>query len=273
MERVHQLHPRTYQARNSYLADKIEELFVPLRTEPDTNLNYFAKPKLKPLNKMSVVNTILNLIQKTVLILFIVPAGFKIIEFIHNLNQTVNHLRDSLKAAEQNIVDLRTTLREQSRILQEQTIVTADIQQQIVDQSIDSISATKDIGDIYDCLDLLDDRLLDLVKSEKTRKIKKQVRKDKRDSREAERREAERQEIEALDNKSPNEEVFDQFIADSLKSDHEGRISSVELRKLFKEWYDAKYVDLDDRPKSRELEEYMCRNFIWDGHFWTGIRA
>lgn len=214
---------------------------------------------------MSVVNTVLNLIQKTVLVLFVIPAAFKIIEFIHNLNQTVNHLRDSLKAAEQNIIDLRTVVSEQNRILQEQTTATADMQQQLVDHSIDAISATKEIGDIYDCLDLLDDRLLDLVKSEKTRKIKKQVRKD--------RRETERQEIEALDRLSDNEEVFDQFIAVSITSDTEGRISSVELRKIFKDWYDAKYANIDNRPRSRDLEEYMCRNFIWDGHFWTGIRA
>ena len=205
---------------------------------------------------MSVVNTVIHFIQNTVLALFVIPAGFKIIEFIHNLNQTINHLSDSLKAAEQIIIDLRTELREQNRILQEQTAATADMQQQIIDHSIDAISTTKEIGDIYECLDLLDDRLLDLVKSEKTRKIKKQVRKDKR--------ETERREIEALDHISHNEEVFDNFIAKKYYAvfNQEGKASPVELRKLFKEWYDAEYANLDNRcPSNRELEEYMCRNF------------
>jgi len=207
---------------------------------------------------MSVVTTVLNLIQKTVLALFVIPAVFKIIEFIHNLNQTVNHLRDSLKAAEQKIIDLRTVVSEQNRILQEQTAATADMQQQIIDHSIDSISTTKEIGDIYECLDLLDDRLLDLVKSEKTRKIKKQVRKDKR-------------EIEALDHISHNEEVFDNFISKKYYAvfNQEGKASSAELRKLFKEWYDSECANLDDRrPSNRELEEYMCRNFHWDKDAW-----
>jgi chromosome segregation ATPase len=223
---------------------------------------------------MSIVTSFLTIIQKAVFALFIIPAAFKLIEFIHNLIQTVAHLRDSLKAAEIQIRQLRTVVEDlqeqittQSKTIHDQMMAIMDMQQQLVDHSIDAISATKEIGDIYECLDLLDDRLLDLVKTEKTRKIKKQVRKDKR---KAERQETEQNEIEALDHLSDNEEIFDKFIADNLKSDPEGVIGASDLQKLFKDWYKYYHED-DNHPSNKELREYMCRNFNWDGHFWKGI--
>lgn len=219
---------------------------------------------------MSVLNSFLNRIQKTLIVLVFIPAAIKTAAFIHNLIHTINNLRDALKEAEhqirrlQNTVeDLRYQVEDNQRVIQNQMTATEDMQQQLVDHSIDAVSATKDIGDIYECLDLLDDRLLDLVKSEKTRKIKKHVKKD--------RREAERREIEALDHKSPNEAVFDDFIAKKYSDvfSQEGKASSAELRKLFKEWYDTKYVNPNvDRPSNRKLEEYMCRNFHWSKDAW-----
>jgi len=141
-----------------------------------------------------------------------------------------------------------------------------DMQKQLADQNIDAVSTTREIGDIYDCLDILDDRLLDLVKSEKTQKTKKQVRKEKKEN--------EAQEIEALDKKDPTEELFDQFIADSLTSDPEGVIGFSDLQKIFKDWYAYYHGDDDqmDRPSNHKLKAYMCRNFNWNGHFWIGIR-
>jgi len=219
------------------------------------------------------------------LALLVIPAAFKIIEFIHNLNQTVNHLRTSLNESEQNINglrqlvdDLKDQVAEQRQILQDHLAATADIQQQIIDQSINAIETTKQIEDVYGCLDLLDDRLLDLAKYERAAgKHKKQVRKEKRKAQndKAQEMKKQKQEIEALDRKDPNEEIFDQFVADSLKSDPNGAIGFSDLQKIFKDWYKYYHEDeLNDLPSNRELREYMCRNFNWDGHhyFWTGIR-
>ena len=208
---------------------------------------------------MSLLNNLLLRITRiSTFLFFAIPITVKLIEFIHNLVRTVDHMRDSLKVAESHIRQLQNTVEdlkyqveENRKIIREQTTATMDMQQQLVDQSIDAISTTKEIGDIYECLDLLDDRILEFAKYKKTGKIKKQVR-------------DEALEIDALDHKSPNEEVFDNFIASKsdLLFDSEGRHCPVaEICKVFEEWYDAEYVNLDDRPSNHALEEYMCRNF------------
>jgi len=186
--------------------------------------------------------------------MIVVPATFKTVEFAHTFIQTVAHLRDSLNAAEDQIRQLRGTIEDLQTQMQNQVTATSEMQK-LINQNIDAIETTKQIEEVYECLDLLDDRLLDLAKSEKTRKLKKKVRREAR-------------EIEALDKKNPNEEIFDNFIASERVFNHEGRVFPLELRKQFKDWYDTETDNLGDYPSNHELREYMCRNFYWDEGAW-----
>ena len=232
---------------------------------------------------MSVLNSFLNLIQNAVFVMFIIPAAFKTIEFVHRFNQmqtllkeaetqiirlqnTVEDLRyqvedqieDNRRTLKDQIEDNRRTLKDQiednrrtmedqiednRRTLKDQIIATADMQQQLVDHSIDAVSTTKEIGDIYECLDLLDDRLLEFARTHKT---KKQLRREKK-------------EIEMLDQRNPTEECFDEFIADCLVYDASERIGKNELTKLFRVWCDKTHQKIN--TTEIELEGYMIRNF------------
>ena len=199
---------------------------------------------------MSVLNSFLTLIQKTLIALVFIPAAIKISVFIHNFIYTINHLRDALNTAEhqirllQNTIeDLRYQVEDNQRVIHEQMTATADMQQQLVEQSIDTVSATKDIGDIYECLDLLDDRLLEFARTHKT---KKQLRREKK-------------EIEMVDQRNPTEECFDEFIADCLVYDPSERIGKNELIKLFRVWCDKTHQKMN--TTEIELEGYMIRNF------------
>ena len=197
---------------------------------------------------MSFLNTFVNFIQKVVLVLIVVPAVFKLFEFLNNINQTINCLQDSLDAAEFNVRQLRTTVEdlkaqiaENNKNVCNQMLTTMDMQQQLVDHSIDAISTTKDISDIYDCIDLIDDRILNISKNEKAPQPK------------------------LLDKK--NKEVFENFISDSSNYftifSNKGILGSAKLCKLFQKWYNAEYANPNDCPSSSELEEYMCHNFHW----------
>ena len=199
---------------------------------------------------MSVLNSFLNLIQNAVFVMFIIPAAFKTIEFVHRFNQ----MQTLLKEAETQIIRLQNTvedlryqvedqIEDNRRTLKDQIIATADMQQQLVDHSIDAVSTTKEIGDIYECLDLLDDRLLEFARTHKT---KKQLRREKK-------------EIEMLDQRNPTEECFDEFIADCLVYDASERIGKNELTKLFRVWCDKTHQKIN--TTEIELEGYMIRNF------------
>ena len=207
--------------------------------------------------------------------MFIIPAVFKIIEFAHRFARQFNQMQTSLKEAEHQIIqlretigDLRTQMEDHNRVIQEQMNATMDIQRQLIDQSVDAIDASKQIEEVYECLDLLDDRLLELAKSERTGKIKKQVRKEINDKtlRELQKQ---KQEIEALDRKLPNEEKFDQFVADVLVSDPAGQIGRSELWRLFREWRE----NIRTYISNEELEEYMSLNFDYSRGAWTGIKS
>ena len=212
---------------------------------------------------MSFLN-LLNFAKKALIALICIPFAVKTAKFIRNLIYTINHLRDALNKAEHQIAQLQNIIEDHAIILQEHMPSTMDMQQQLIDQNINILDLSKDIKEIYECIDIIDDRLSDLIKSEKTRKIKKQVRRYKRN--------AEKREIEAL--KSPNEAVFDDFIAEKQTSvfNQDGKASSAELRQIFKEWYNDVdpnlYTNLYDRPSNRELEKYMCRNFHWNKDAW-----
>jgi len=223
---------------------------------------------------MSIVTILLNFIQKAVFVMLVIPAAFKIIEFLHNHIQTVETLRNSLKDADHQINQLQQSLDslkyrtdEHNRLLREQTIATTDIQQQLIDQNIDAIDTTKQIEEVYDCLDLLDDRLLEIAKYERTGRTKKPERNEM--TRIESQKQKQKQEIEALDRKLPNEEIFDQFVADALVSDPGGQIGKGELRRLFREWRE----DIRTYISNEELEEYMSLNFDYSRGAWTGIKS
>ena len=217
--------------------------------------------------------------------MLVVPAAFKIAEFLHNHVQTVETLRNSLKDAENQINQLQQSLDslkdrtdENTRVLREHTTATTDIQRQLIDQNIDAIDTSKQIEEIYECLDLLDDRLLDIAKYERTGKSKKQVRnemtrnemtRDRNGTTRTTDSQKQKQEIESLDIKLPNEEIFDQFVADVLVSDPAGQIGKGEIRSLFREWRE----DIRTYISNEELEEYMFCNFDWNERAWTGIKS
>jgi hypothetical protein len=182
--------------------------------------------------------------------MFIIPAAFKLIEFVHRFVQQFNQMQVSLKDAEtqirvlsETIDDLRAQTEDHNRLLQTQITSTLDIKKQLIDQNIDAIDTTKDIGDIYECLDLLDDRLLEFARTHKT---KKQIRREKK-------------EIEMTDHRNPTEECFDEFIADCLVYDPAEKIRQNELNKLFQEWCAKTHQKIN--TTEIELEGYMIRNF------------
>ena len=225
----------------SGLPPKIEPHFLYRETQSYLDFHYYFL-------KMSFLNTFVNFIQKVVLVLIVVPAVFKLFEFLNNINQTINCLHDSLDEAEFNVRQLRTTVEdlkaqiaENNKNVRNQMLTTMDMQQQLVDHSIDAISTTKDISDIYDCLDLIDDRILNISKSEKAQQPK------------------------MLDKK--HKDVFENFISNSSNYfaifSNKGILGSAKLCKLFQEWYNAEYANLNDCPSNSELEEYMCHNFHW----------
>jgi septation ring formation regulator EzrA len=95
---------------------------------------------------MSFLNTFVNFIQKVVLVLIVVPAVFKLFEFLNNINQTINRLNESLKVAEENIGQLRnaveelkTRIAENNNSIREQILTTMDMQQQLVDHGVDAL--------------------------------------------------------------------------------------------------------------------------------------
>jgi len=151
-------------------------------------------------------------------------------------DESIHQLRESIE-------DLRVQMADHKRMIEDQMTETLNIKQQLVDQNLHAIDTSKEIEEVYDCLDLLDDRLLEFGRMHKT---KKQLRREKK-------------EIEMLDQKNPAEECFDEFIADCLVYDPEEKIDKNELKTLFREWCDKTHQKI--RTTEVELEGYMLRNF------------
>ena len=123
----------------SGLPPKIEPHFLYRETQSYLDFHYYFL-------KMSFLNTFVNFIQKVVLVLIVVPAVFKLFEFLNNINQTINRLNESLKVAEENIGQLRnaveelkTRIAENNNSIREQILTTMDMQQQLVDHGVDAL--------------------------------------------------------------------------------------------------------------------------------------
>jgi ferritin-like metal-binding protein YciE len=104
--------------------------------------------------------------------------------YITNLIYTIDYLQKTLYSAERNIEQIRGQLSEIRKHITETTGHIRDIRKhiqetndvitgQIVDQSRETINTTNQINEIYECLDVLDDRLLEVVKIMKKKETKK----------------------------------------------------------------------------------------------------
>lgn len=120
-------------------------------------------------------------------IVFAVYAGiyaFTTIMYITNLIYTIDYLQKTMYNAERNIEQIRGQLSEIRKHITETTGHIRDIRKHIqdtndaiagqtVDQSNEMVNTTNQINEIYECLDVLDDRLLEVVKIMKKKETKK----------------------------------------------------------------------------------------------------
>jgi len=105
---------------------------------------------------------------------YTLKTAFNAAIYIHNLLYKIECMSRSLEKAEKTIEQLRGQVADNRKSIYDQMMTTMDIHKQLVDQNIDAVSTTSQINDIYECLDLLDNRLLELMKSKKSRKQKRE---------------------------------------------------------------------------------------------------
>lgn len=121
-------------------------------------------------------------------------------------------------------------------------------QQQFEASTSNVLAMTSQLDEAFDCLDLLDNRMLELV--EKADKTRRQSRNDPI--------------VEYADIRyQQNEETFDNFIAECLVPNEEGKISVGQIEILFKCWFETNVGPRSAGPTNDELRAYMSRTFNW----------
>ena len=134
-------------------------------------------------NSISIFKTMLfiNVFKYITIAVFAVYVCiyiFGTIMYITNLIYTIDYLQKTLYSAEKNIEQIRGQLSEIRKHIQDKNIETTkninDIRKHLqdVDDAIEGQTVDQ-INEIYECLDVLDDRLLEVVKIVKKKETKK----------------------------------------------------------------------------------------------------
>jgi hypothetical protein len=143
---------------------------------------------------------------------------------------------------------LKEDMANNRRLIEQQMDATMTQQQQFEASTSNVLAMTSQLDEAFDCLDLLDNRMLELV--EKADKTRRQSRNDPI--------------VEYADIRyQQNEETFDNFIAECLVPNEEGKIGTGQIETLFKCWFESNVGPRSAGPSTNELNAYMSRTFHW----------
>ena len=190
----------------------------------------------------------------------------KLTVWFNNAHQ-INDVCTRFNSIKKSVDLLKEDMANNRRLIEQQMDATMTQQQQFEASTSNVLAMTSQLDEAFDCLDLLDNRMLELV--EKADKTRRQSRNDPI--------------VEYTDIRyQQNEETFDRFIADCLVPCEGGKVSVGQIESMFRNWFETAVGPRSAGPTDSELKAYMSRTFHWSSKkydslttvgVWTGITA
>ena len=189
--------------------------------------------------------TILSILQSAFQYIITITSVIVIVKltvWFNNANQ-FNDVCNRFNSIKKSVDLLKEDMANNRRLIEQHMDATMTQQQQFADNTANVLSMSSQLDEAFDCLDVLDNRLLELLeKSDKQRR---------------------QQEFPADIRYQQNEETFDNFIADCLVANEKGKIGTGDVEVLFKTWFESNVGPRSAGPTNDELRAYMSRTFNW----------